>query len=144
MFSAAVLRHLDSAGLVVFDRAGTDAFLETLPDKPVRATAAFTRPGGTGTSGGHGWDEPAVQLLIRDDGATGRARAGYERAKGIRDALHGLSSLLLAPGTPDEVWVVQILATTSEPVNLGDDKDDRPRWSVTFDAEVRNPTALRP
>lgn len=142
MFTAAVLHYLDTLGLVTFGRAGTDAFLEGFPDQPVRAVAAFSRPGGVATAGGWGYDEPSVQLLVRDTGP-GRARAGFERAARLRDALHGLASITLAPGTPDEVWVVQILATTSQPINLGDDKDDRPRWSITFDAEVRHQTALR-
>jgi hypothetical protein len=144
VFSAAILRHLDSLGLVVFGRTGNDAFLEDLPDKPVIAVAAYTRPGGADTDGGHGYDEPAVQLLVRADPAGGRARSGYERAQAIRDALHGLSGVTLAAGTVDEVWLVQMLATSSEPVNIGDDPDNRPRWSVTFRAETYAPTALRP
>lgn len=148
MFSSAVLRHLDTLGLLTYGRAGTDAFLEDLPDKPVAAVAAFARPGGADTDGGHGYDEPGVQLLVRGDktnpATPGRARSGYTRAQAIRDALHGLSGVTLAEGTEDEVYVVQMLATTSEPVNIGDDPDDRPRWSVTFRSEVFRPTALRP
>jgi hypothetical protein len=134
-------------GLVVYGRAGTDAFLEDMPDKPVAAVAAFARPGGAETDGGHGYDEPAVQLLIRGDKTNpqtpGRARSGYDRALAIRDALHGLSGVTLAEGTDDEVYVVQCLATQSEPTNIGDDPDDRPRWSVPFRLEVFRPTALR-
>lgn len=147
MFAAAILRHLDARGLVVFGRTGTDAFLEDLPDTPVAAVAAFTRPGGADTDGGHGYDEPGVQLLVRGDhknpATPGRARAGYSRAKAIRRELHGLAGVMLAEGTEDAVWLVQLLAVTSEPVNLGDDKDDRPRWSIEFRGETFDPTALR-
>lgn len=148
MFASAIGHYLDSLGLVTYGRAGNDFYLEDLPDKPVAAVAAFTRPGGAETDGGHGYDEPAVQLLVRGDHTSpqtpGRARSGYQRARAIRDALHGLSSVTLAPGTEDEVYVVQLLATASEPTNIGDDPDNRPRWSVTFRAEVYRPTALRP
>jgi hypothetical protein len=147
MIAAALLRYLDAKGLVVFGRTGTNAFLETMPDKPVRSVAAFTRGGGAGTDGGHGYDEPAVQFLVRTDpkaqGATGRARDGYVWASQIRDALHGLSGVTIAAGTDDEVYVVQCLATQSEPTNIGDDADDRPRWSVPVQLEVYRPTPLR-
>lgn len=148
MITAAFLTYLDARGVLVYGRTGNDAFLEDLPDKPVAAVAAYSRPGGAETDGGNGYDEPGVQFVVRGDKANpatpGRARAGYGRAKRIRDELHGLSGVLLAPGTADEVWLVQCLATTSEPVNLGDDPDDRPRWTVDFRTEVYRPTALRP
>ncbi|TFV91407.1 minor capsid protein [Blastococcus sp. CT_GayMR16] len=148
MISSALLQYLDSIGIVVYGRTGNDAFLEDLPDQPVAAVAAFTRPGGADTDGGHGYDEPAVQFLVRGNKANpatpGRARAGYTRAVAIRDALHGLSGVTIAEGTDDEVYVVQCLATQSEPTNIGDDPDDRPRWSVPFRLEVYRPTALRP
>lgn len=148
MISAALLHYLDSLGLVVFGRAGNDAFLEDLPDKPVAAVAVFARPGGADTDGGHGYDEPAVQFLVRGDHTSaatpGRARAGHTRAVAIRDALHGLAGVTIAKGTPDEAYVVQCLATQSEPTNIGDDPDDRPRWSIAFRMETYRPSALRP
>jgi len=146
MFTAALLRYLDSQGLVVFGRQGTDAFLEDLPDLPVAAVAVFARPGGAETDGGHGYDEPGAQFLVRGDNTAGgsRARSGYVRAKAIRDALHGLSGVTLAKDTDDEVYLVQCLATQSQPINIGDDPDDRPRWSIEVRAETYEPTALRP
>jgi hypothetical protein len=148
VITAAFLRYLDDAGLLVYGRDGADAFLEDLPDVPVAAVAAFARPGGAETDGGHGYDEPGVQLLVRGDpddpDTPGRARSGFGRASAIRAALHGLHSVTLAEGTEDEVWLVQCLATQSQPTNLGDDPDDRPRWSIDFRTEVYQPTPLRP
>lgn len=143
MITAAFLRYLNAQGLVVFGTTGTNAFLEELPDQPDVAVAAYARPGGADTDGGHGYDEPAVQFLVRGGTGTGKARPGYNKAKAIRDALHGLSQITLAPGTPDEVYLIQCLATTSEPTNIGDDNSDRPRWSITVRCEVRNVTPLR-
>ncbi|SNR33106.1 minor capsid protein [Blastococcus mobilis] len=145
MFAAAVLRYLHSLGIVTYGVAGADAFLNALPDKPVEAVAAYGRPGGAETDGGHGYDEPAAQFIVRGDHKTpaGR-RAGYARAVAIRDALHGLAGVTIAPGTDDETYVVQCLATQSEPTDLGGDPDGRPRWSVPVRAEVYRPTALRP
>lgn len=148
MFTAALLHYLDTLGLVTYGRTGTDAFLEDLPDLPVAAVAAFSRPGGAMTDGGHGYDEPGAQFLVRGDhtdpATPGRARAGYQRAVAIRDALHGLSAVTMGKGTPDETYVVQMLATQSVPINIGDDPDNRPRWSVEVRAEVYRPTPLRP
>lgn len=144
MFAAALLRHLDSLGILVYGRPGTDGFLNALPDVPVDAVAAYGRPGGADTDGGHGYDEPAAQFIVRGDHKTGGRRAGYDRATAIRDALHGLSGVTIAAGTDDETYVVQCLATQSEPTDLGGDPDNRPRWSVPVRAEVYRPTLLRP
>lgn len=148
MITAALFLYLDTLGLVTYGRTGADAFLEDMPDTPVAAVAGFVRPGGAETDGGNGYDEPAVQFLVRGDKnnplTPGRARSGYQRAGAIRDALHGLSGVTLAPGTEDQVYVVQCLATQSEPTNIGDDPDDRPRWSIPFRLEVYRPTLLRP
>lgn len=143
MLSVAVARHLHAAGLVVYGRAGADCFLEGWRPQPAGQVALFMRPGRAGTSGGDGWDWPGVQALVRAD-RPDHARTSYERAVGLRDALHGLSHQWLDRGGPDEVWVTQLLATTSAPVSLGADTEGRLQWSVTFDGEVRNATALRP
>lgn len=148
MITAALLRYLDGQGLVTYDRGRPDAFLEDMPDVPVASVAAFARPGSADTDGGNGYDSPGVQFLVRGDpddaGTPGRARSGFGRAAAIRAALHGLSNVLLAEGTADEVWLVQCLAVQSQPINVGDDPDDRPRWSVEVQCEVYAPTALRP
>jgi hypothetical protein len=148
VITAAFLRYLTAQGLVTYGEDNPDAFLEDMPDTPVAVVVAFARPGGAETDGGNGYDEPGVQILVRGDpddpGTPGRARSGYGRASAIRAALHGLHSVTLAEGTEDEVWLVQCLATQSQPINLGDDPDDRPRWSIDFRTEVYAPTALRP
>lgn len=145
MFAAALLRHLTGLGILTYGQAGADAFLNNLPDKPVEAVAVYGRPGAAETDGGHGYDEPAAQFIVRGDHKTiaGR-RAGYARAQQIRDALHGLSGVRLAAGTDDELWLVQCLVTQSEPTDLGGDPDGRPRWSVPVRAETYRPTVLRP
>jgi hypothetical protein len=147
VISRALLRYLDGLGLLVYGRHGADAFLEELPDKPVAAVGAFARPGAADTDGGNGYDSPGVQFLVRgdpDDPQTpGRAGSGFTRAADIRKALHGLTSLTLAEGTADEVWLVQCLAVQSQPVSLGVDADNRPKWSVEVQCEVYEPTPLR-
>lgn len=144
MFVVALLRYLDTAGILVYGRTGADAFLNNLPDTPVDAVGAYGRPGGAETDGGHGYDEPGAQFIVRGNhkGPAGR-RAGWDRARSIRDALHGLAGVQIGTGA-DTMWLVQCLATTSEPVDIGGDPDNRPRWSVEVRAEVHRPTALRP
>lgn len=148
MITRAFAHYLDGLGLLTYGRAGTDAFLEDLPDKPVASVGIYSRPGGAGTDGGHGYDEPGVQFVVRGDpndpDTPGRAASGYARAESIRKALHGLASVTLGEGTADAVWLVQCLATQSAPVNISDDADNRPKWSVEVRCEVYDPTALRP
>lgn len=144
MFVAALLRHLTTRDVLKYGTSGADAFVQNLPDKPVEAVGGYSRPGSAGTDGGHGYDEPGAQFIVRGDhkSPAGR-RAGYARAQRIRDELHGLAGVTLAPGTDDEVYLVQCLATTSEPIDLGGDPDGRPRWSIEVRSEVYRPTALR-
>jgi hypothetical protein len=148
VISRALLQHLDGLGLLTYGRHGADAFLEDLPDTPVAAVAAFARPGAADTDGGNGYDSPGVQFVVRGDPGNaqtpGRASSGFQRATAIRRALHGLTSQTIAEGTDDEVWLVQCLAVQSQPVNIGDDADNRPRWSVEVQCEVYDPTPLRP
>lgn len=141
MFTAAIARHLDTLGMGVHGRSGATIFLDDLPATPAAAMGVYALAGAGDTEAGHPFAEPGFQIILRED--TTAYRPGYEKIRAIRDALHGLSQQRLAPGTPDEVWVVQILAT-GEPVNLGDDASNRGRWSQSFSAEIYDPRALAP
>lgn len=142
MFTAAICRHLHAQGLVTFDAEGADCFLETAPREPVNAVAVSARPGSE-ASGGHGYDAPGFQVIVRADGDTGQAREGYERAAAIRDELHGVSAAPLGTGSVDETHFVSIHAESSAPVSLGRDDANRHRWSVSYRCEYRHVTALR-
>lgn len=132
MLTSALARHLDALGLGTYGRAGTDTFLETMPAAPEDALALFTQPGRKADR----FRRPGVQVIVRADGTGGRAREGYERAQSILEALDGTARVLWGAGTPDAVRIAWCEAQQAAPVNLGDDDNGRPRWSVRFDVEL--------
>lgn len=130
MLTAALAHWLDTQGLGVFGRAGTNLFLEELPSSPVDAVAVgFKASPGPDLSG---YDRQGIQLTVRHKTGSGRTRPGWTRANELRDALHGLRHITLAPGTPDEQRVVWCLSDDAGPTNLGDDAIGVPRWSLRF------------
>ncbi|HEU5032687.1 MAG TPA: minor capsid protein [Spirillospora sp.] len=133
MIAAAVAKYLAAAGLVTFDEAGADCFLEDLPPVPVDALAVHTEVRAAGLDS---WGMAGVQLIARTDGTGGRARSGYQQLMDAKDVLHGLRHTTLDPGGPDEVRVVLAVAQTEEPTDLGPDDNDRLRWSLGFDLTV--------
>lgn len=136
MYLAALARHLDAAGLVVYGRTGADCFLETLPASPVAAVGLFSVPrAGDDLSP---WGEVSAQLVVRAD--TDSARTGHERAATLRAALHGLRHVTLAPATPDELRLVWCVAQSRFPVSLGRDPEQRVKWSVRLDLMVTAPS----
>lgn len=140
MLTAAFARYLDAQSLVVFDRDGADCFVETLPAEPVDAVGLWSRPGPHADL--TELSRSGLQAVVRSTPDTGRARAGYTRCVALRDALHGLRHVTLAPGTEDEARLISCIARTDEPVNLGDDTNGRPRWSITFDLQTVHATPL--
>lgn len=137
MHTASLARYLDSRGLVVFDAAGADCFLEKLPPEPVDAVAVYARQGPAGDLTPYVW--LGAQVVVRSSGAGGDARAGYERALGIHDELNGLRHVTLAPGTADELRLIRCLALHDAPVSLDRDAEDRIRWSLLFSLYVVRP-----
>lgn len=137
MLTIAVAKHLNRAGLVVYGQSGADAFLEGFRPAPAAQVALFAREGRAGVPEGYGSEWPGVQALVRA-GAPGVAQESYDKAMGLRAALHGLRQTRLDAGGPDEVWVVQCTATTAQPVSLGPDPEGRLRWSVTWDFQTHH------
>jgi hypothetical protein len=134
MHTAAIARYLHVEGAVVFDQQGADCFLESLPPAPVDAVGVFTLPRAGDDL--ERWGRAGFQLIVRSEGGSGDARAGYDRASDLRAILHGLRHETLAPGTPDELRVVSCVAETRTPVGLGRDAEQRHRWSVSFDLQI--------
>ena len=132
MLTAALATHLDTIGLGVHGRDGADVFLEDLPHTPENAVGVYAQPG---RKVGR-FRRPGVQIIVRADGTGGRARAGYERAQDILEALDGTSHLAWGDGSGDAVRVAWCEALQAQPLSLGDDDNGRPRWSVRFDVEL--------
>ena len=142
MLTAALARHLHASGLAQYDPDDPDdpdvettAFLEDLPAQPAAALGIYAT-GGNAPSGAVGMRRPGVQVIVRGDRHNGRARSGYEVAEAILEALDGSGHVVWGAGTPDAVRVAWCLAKQSAPINLGDDANGSPRWSVRFDVET--------
>jgi hypothetical protein len=139
---AALARELARLGLVTYDEAGADCFLEDIAPDPADAVGIYTRTG-LAPDPKHAYDAPRLQVLVRADGTSGRAREGFERAQAIQDAVHGVRHATWGKGTVDELRVIDCKALGSQPLNLGDDDQGRPRWSVLLQLEVLRPGPLR-
>lgn len=83
-----------------------------------------------------------VQILVRWATGPGTARPGYDKAIEIRDELHGLRHITLDPGGDAETRLLWMRSDGDQPLNLGDDANGQPRWSLRFLAATTHDTAL--
>lgn len=138
MIVAALALYLDQISLGEYEptSAGGTIFLEELPQSPDAAIALFST-GGPQASGKHGYDSPVVNVHVR--GAANDVIGALAKATAIYDALHGLHSMAL----PGGIRVINCLGLQSGPITIGRDQNDRPRYSLNFQLEVRNVSANR-
>lgn len=146
MIDIAVAKHLDGLELVTY--AEDDAwesgpppiFVGHMPAEPDTAVMILAS-GGPPTAGRYGYDEPAVQLLVRGP------RYDRRPAKALADSLYGalqnLHQVVLDDGGADEAHVVRCLAQQSHPVDLGRDENERHELSINFVLRVRALTTHR-
>lgn len=144
MLTAAIARYLADLDETVYGTFSTTEastiHLEELPEKPVDAIAVAFKTGPPDNTG-DGYAREALQIIVRRQNTAGRSRTGYDVARSIRDALDGLRYVTLAEGTDDEVRLCWCLADDSGPVNLGDDANGVPRWSLRFTTLTKHDTA---
>lgn len=134
----ALALHLHGLGLVRYPPdAGGDGvpcFVVETPSTPDACVLVRPRPGfPSGDLSGY---ELAEQQIIVRSVADSGYQAGYDQAKAIRDALHNTGETVWAVGTEHEASIAWCDASDSEPVWLGRDDQDRPRWSVSFQTEA--------
>lgn len=142
MLTAAFARHiadLDPDRYGTFDVPGASIALQDMP-VAVDGIGVFVKPGRVEYGVPDGYDYESIQIIVRRDKARGRARSGYEVAKDLRDALHGLRHVDLAPGTEDEVRLIRCLADDNGPTDLGVDANGHRRWSLRFDTQTAHDT----
>ena len=129
--------YLQSKGILTFDPNGVtgDTFIETMPDSPTNAVmlASF---GGDEPDIRHPYDTRRFQVLVRGGVDPRPAKA---RAQAIYDALQGLSGVTLADGT----YVVAIGGVQSGPIRVGQDENNRHRFSLNFWVRLKAPTEHR-
>jgi hypothetical protein len=144
MLAIATAVHLHGLGLVDFHRDGTeggDCFLTPFPSTPDAAVRVHST-GGYPQLSTLPEDLPTIQIVTR--GPRFDPRASYERARAIYSALTCLDGVTLDEGGPDEVHVITCTAATTDPIPLGEDDNQRPRWSLNFDFRTHHPTTHRP
>lgn len=102
----------------------TNLFVGAMPDRPSNAVSIYATGGGP--QGQYNYENPNVQILVRNKGYT----AGYEICRKIKYALHDKRN--------GETWngtrYIQIRCR-SDILELGRDDKNRMRWSINFRLE---------
>ncbi|WP_245381292.1 minor capsid protein [Kibdelosporangium banguiense] len=136
----ALALHVHGLGLVRYppDAGGDPAlppgFIVDMPSTPDACVLFKPRPGFSNDDLS-GYELAEQQIIVRTLADAGY-RVGYDQAKAIRDALHNTGQTVWAPGTEHEVSIAWCDASDSEPVWLGRDEQDRPKWSVSIQTEA--------
>jgi len=133
-----VARYLESKGIGRFDPNGItgDIFIDAMPPQPSNAIALMATGGPDEPSVLHPFDTRSFQVLVR--GGTD-PRPAKARAEAIYNALQGISGVALDDGT----YVVGIGAMQGGPIRVGQDENNRHRFSLNFWARIKAPTEYR-
>jgi len=133
-----VAKYLHGKGIVTYDPTGIDGdiFIETLPDSPRDAVALMSTGGPEEPGVRHPFDTRSFQVLVRGGVDPRPPKA---RAEAIYSALQGLTGVTLDDGT----YVVGIGAIQPGPIRVGQDQNNRHRFSLNFWARVRAQTEHR-
>lgn len=144
MLARAIAKHLATVvdGLTFdADDGGGSLFVNWMPSEPDVCVAVMPS-GGLAQPTKAPTDLPTVQVLVRGDAAD--PDQGYPMARSIYAALTCLDGTVLDENGDDEVLVIGCTAVQSDPIPLGRDDNDRPEWSLNFQARTREPTTFRP
>lgn len=133
-----IAQYLDAQGVGDYepDSAGGSIYVQKLPQTPDEAIGIFAS-GGFEASGVWGYDNPTVNVQVR--GAPHDPVGALAKARAVYSALHGFHMATL----PDGTFVINCRGIQSGPVSLGPDENDRFRFSLNFQLEVRNVTEHR-
>ncbi|MEO3860869.1 minor capsid protein [Acrocarpospora sp. B8E8] len=129
----------DLLGLGIYNADGSvggDIFLSRVPDAPDRVLI-ISRYGGDESSLADDYDEPRLQFRTR--GPADDVRDAEQWAEQVYDAFHGLGMRELPGGT----WLQLMVGLQSGPIWIGQDKNDRPEYTVNFRAEVSRASTNR-
>lgn len=128
MIQVALCKYLAANGHGTYGVTGSSLTVEQLPTTPVNAAAVATK---TAPPGDYSEQKiVGIHIIVRGQGPA--RKPSYDRAVAIRDELHGLTKVTLDDGGPDETRVLWMRSDGDEPVNLGDDTNGNPRWSLRF------------
>ena len=135
-----IAQLLNDLGVGTYHADGTTGgtiFLAKYPDQPDQAIAVATYGGPESDSK---LPDDMVSVQVRCRGTAADARTGYNTAKAVYDALHGLEHRALTSG--DRLGLA--VCTQSGPVYIGVDQLNRGEWTVNARLRIEHPTANRP
>ncbi len=132
-----VVRYLHKLELVKFDEYGItgDCFVSRLPLKPDECVGIFPS-GGYQADGKLPLDYPTFQIIVR---GTQDPRTALIRAQNIYDALHGYAGFFVGElQDEDGTRIVNCRGIQSGPVYIGQDENNRHRYSLNFELIIEN------
>lgn len=134
---AGIAKKLETLGHGTYTPTATTGtiFLLKMPQTPDAAIGVY--PGPTGeSSAADAYDEVAFQLRFRAGAAD--PRTALATAQAVYDDLHGIGATTITDGTT--TWtVIDIIATQTAPVPIGQDDANRWEFTLNFRAELINP-----
>ena len=138
MLNSEIAQYLDALGHGSYDPTGTSGniFIDALPSEPDEAIM-IESTGGTEMDSLLGYDMPTVRMLVRGGLDP---REPKQLALDIYNGLHGFSNGELVN---DGIFVVGAFGVQSGPVNIGQDDNNRHRFSINFRFRVRNKSKFR-
>ncbi len=138
MLSKAYALHLASLGHCRYGETGPlDApagFVLDMPNSPDLALCVYPQTGFPAVDLS-GYVRPELKVIIRTPKGSGH-QAGYDRAEALRNSVDRTCRVVWAAGSEHEQYVLTCDANEPEPVYLGLDAVDRPRWSVSVQTEL--------
>lgn len=132
MLTRQIAQYLAANGIGTLD---TNIFYESLPASPNAAVAVFST-GGFESANFMGYDDPTIQVRVRDTSPTG----AYNRISAIYNVLQGLKHTNLVSGG---IRVISVTAIQSSPENIGKDEQGRLEYTQNYRIEIRNKTNNR-
>lgn len=123
--------YADASGLGVYDPDGDTGtiYLGVLPDTPDDLISIFLR-GGADRDPDNEYISALVQIIVRSRNKL----QGMEKAQSTLGVFHGFHGNSFIDGG---LHIVDCLANQGEPVDIGQDADDRYEWSLNFTIEYK-------
>ena len=138
MINSEIAQYLEANGHGTYDPTGTNGniFIDALPSEPDKAIM-IESTGGAEMDSKLGYDMPTRRILVRGEQDP---REPKRLAKDIYNDLHGFSNDTLVT---DGIFVVGVHGIQSGPVNIGQDDNNRHRFSINFRFRIRNKSKFR-
>jgi len=105
---------------------GTDLWIGNMPSSP-DASVLVSDASGFKPESRYTWDRPGIKILVR--AAEGGYENAYNKAGAVKTALHGQVNVVV------NSTVYKCIVAAHEPMYLGEDKENRPLFSINFEAQ---------